>query len=191
MDTDEFRSMREGNNMNFSKEQAAKGLRLLFWAAIVALFSWIPLVGIVAAVLNLYALYTLSTAAPGYKTAFYVNIISLVITVISMFFKEGFMAGILSAAVSALSFLSVYFICSTTASDFLGSYHADLVSKARMIWMLYAVCTVVMLICKVLIYIPLINIGAALLAFVVAIVQIVAGILYLVFLWKSQKALSW
>ena len=47
-----------------------------------------------------------------------------------------------------------------------------------------------MLICKMLIYIPLINIGAALLALVVAIVQIVAGILYLIFLWKSQKALS-
>ncbi len=59
-----------------------------------------------------------------------------------------------------------------------------------MIWILYAVCTIVMLICKMLIYIPLINIGAALLALVVAIVQIVAGIFVSYLLWKSQKALS-
>lgn len=176
--------------MNFSREQAAKGLKLLFWAAIIALFSWVPLVGIVAAALKLYALYTLSTAAPGYRTAFNINIISLVITVVSIFFKEGVIAGVLSAAISVLSFLSVYYICSTTASDFLNSFYAGLVSQARVIWILYAVCTIVMLICKMLIYIPLINIGAALLALVVAIVQIVAGILYLIFLWKSQKALS-
>ena len=135
-----------------------------------------PLVGIVAAALNLYALYTLSTAAPGYRTAFNINIISLVITVVSIFFKEGVIAGVLSAAISVLSFPVGVLHLQYHSLRFLNSFYAGLVSQARVIWILYAVCTIVMLICKMLIYIPLINIGAALLALVVAIVQIVAGI---------------
>ena len=175
--------------MGYSKEQASRGLLLLFVSAIVALFSWLPFVGIVAFGLNLYALYTLSTAAEGYRTAFQVNIAGIILIIAGMFFDHGFLGALIDIAVQILNFLSVYLICRTTG-EFLAGVDYRLAGSGATVWTLYAVCTGVLILCELLSVIPIINIGAALLEFGMAIVQLVAGILYLVFLWRSQKALA-
>jgi len=46
------------------------------------------------------------------------------------------------------------------------------------------------IVCGLLSYIPIINIMAALVSVVTAVVQLVASILYLIFLWNSQKLLQ-
>lgn len=65
-----------------------------------------------------------------------------------------------------------------------------LVNRAGLIWKMYLVCTVILIVCQILSYIPIINILAAIAAFLTAIVQLVASILYLIFLWSSQKTLQ-
>lgn len=175
--------------MSYPREQASRGLLLLFVSAIISLFSWLPFIGIVAFGLNLYALYTLSTAAEGYRTAFYVNIVGIILSVVGMVFKNGFLGALVDMAIQILNFLSVYFICKTTG-DFLSTVDYRLAGSGTTVWVLYAVCTGVMILCELLSVIPIINIGAALLSAGIAVVQFVAGILYLIFLFRSQKALA-
>ena len=94
----------------------------------------------------------------------------------------------LGMANTILSFLSVFYICKATAGILWG-VDQTLVSRAGLIWKLYGLCMVISLICELLMYIPIINILASIVTFIIAIVQLVAGILYLIFLWQSQKVL--
>lgn len=51
-------------------------------------------------------------------------------------------------------------------------------------------CTLVSIVCAVLVLVPIINIAAALLLIIVALVMFVAGILYLVFLYQASQSLQ-
>ena len=172
--------------------KAGNGIYYLFIGQILGLLGFIPILGIVAVlasfIICLYAIYILSGVSEDYKTAFFITIINLAVNIIGMFFNHGIISGMLSMANTILSFLSVFYICKATAGILWG-VDQTLVSRAGLIWKLYGLCMVVMLICELLMYIPIINILASIVTFIIAIIQLVAGILYLMFLWQSQKVL--
>lgn len=175
------------------RQTAGKGLMFLFIAQILVLGSIIPFIGIFVAlaalVLSLYAFYTLSSAGEQYKNAFTLTIIVLVISIVKIFAGDGFLSAILDIATSVINLIVVFYVCNGTA-DLLRGIDDGLVNRAGLIWKMYMICTVVMIICEFLVLIPIINIIAGLTAIVILIVQFVASILYLIFLWSSQKVLQ-
>lgn len=172
--------------------RAGNGIYYLFIGQILGLLGFIPILGMVAVlasfVICLYAIYVLSGVSEDYKTAFFITIVNLAVNIIGLFFNHGFISGMLGMANTILSFLSVFYICKATAGILWG-VDQTLVSRAGLIWKLYGLCMVISLICELLMYIPIINILASIITFIIAIVQLVAGILYLIFLWQSQKVL--
>lgn len=180
--------------METNQQAVGKGLFLIFVGAIVSLFTGIPILGVIAAIvgiaISIYGLYKLSGYHPSYKNAFTVQIASIVVVVLeAIFYRSSVLGTILSLVSTVLGFLSVYFICMGTSS-MLNGISTELMNRGQLIWKLYLLCTIILLVCKLLSLIPIINILAALIAAVTAIVQVVAGILYLIFIYKSYKALS-
>lgn len=175
-------------------EAAGKGLMYLFWAQIISLFSWIPFLGswisLAACILTIYAFYTMSQSTSGYKNAFVLTIAQLIVSAITLFiFKEGVLNSIFAMVLTVINFLVVYFVCNSTGELLYGVDNA-LAQRAATLWKIYLICTAVSIVCSLLSVIPIINILAGLVKGVIIIVQFVAAILYMIFLWRSQKVLQ-
>ena len=173
----------------------AQCLKWLFIAEILVIVgAFIPLLGaiviIVGFVMNLVALYSASKHDSGYNTAFILSIAGIVVGVITLFVdSESIIATLLSIVSSVLSLGILYYVCITTVKQLEAVGNTYVAAKGTTVWNLNLICTVVSVILTVLCLIPLLNIIAAALLVVVAIVELVAGILYLIFLYKSYNAL--
>lgn len=168
---------------------AGKGLFLVFVGQILNIFALIPIVGailsVVGLVLTLVGLHSAGQYHPGYKTAFTVSIVSLVISVINIF-----AVGLLGIVTAILSLVIVYYICTATAELLSSKGDGMLAEKGLKIWKMYKNCTIVTVVCLILAFVPILGIIAAIVAFIAAIVLIVAGILYIIFLYKAQASLQ-
>lgn len=168
-------------------EAAGKGLKKVFIGEVLCLLSFIPVVGavlsVVGLVLTLVGLHSAGSTHPGFKTAFTVSIISLILGVIAIF------ASFLNIVTTILSLVEVYLVCNA-AGELLrekgDAYQAD---KGVRVWKMYMVCTVVTVVCLLLSLIPVLGIIAAVVALIASIVLVVAGILYLIFLYRAQESL--
>lgn len=185
---------------------AAKGLKMMFWAQIVsifaAIFSAIPLIGVigyygtvVCYVITIAGVYVAGKDDEGFKKAFILTIISLVSSLVAVIFSFiPFVGGVLSSIVSVLTSilgLIVKFYIITTIAGVLRKIGAnDVADRGRTVWRIVMLCTVARAIISLLILIPILNIIGALLAAIFAVVEIVGSILYLIYLYKSYKALG-
>ena len=92
---------------------AGSGLEKMFYGQILSILVIIPLVGWIAAivgiVLFLVGLHEAAGADEGYRTAFYVEIGILVLSVLAVFI------GVLNIVTSILSLVVIYLVCTTTA----------------------------------------------------------------------------
>ena len=185
---------------------AAKGLKMMFWAEIAAIiaavFAVIPLIGIIGqlaaiacSVISIVGVYTAGKDDEGYKKAFTFTIISLVGAVIGACL--GFipvvgtiLASLASIACAILDLLVTYYVITTSANILRGIGANAIADKGMNVWKLVMFCTIAGVILSLLALIPIINIIAGVLAVVVAIVELVANILYLIFLYNSYKALG-
>lgn len=176
---------------------AGRGLMLVFTGQIVSFFSFIPFIGILAlvagALLSLYGFYTMSKTTAEYQNAFIFTLVGMAIGLFASFFSNGFMGTVFSILKDIVNFLVVYYVCSSTSHLLegmgLGIAYAQ-ADRGRTIWTLYAVCMGISIACRLLSYIPVVNILAALISIAGAVVQLVASILYLIFLWNSQRLLQ-
>ena len=176
-----------------SYPNAAQGLKLLFIAEIVAIvaavLSLVPFVGailsIVGLVLVLVGLYKAGADDEGYKTAFIISIVNLVVGTISGF-TGGVLGTILTIISTILELAVVYYVVTTTGNLAHSRGNDELSAKGQTVWKLYLICAVASIIIALLSFIPLLG---GVLAFVLAIVQIIAYILYLIFLNKAPKEL--
>ena len=167
---------------------AGSGLKKVFIGEILSILSFIPLVGgilaLVGLILNLVGLNEASRASEGYRTAFTLSIVSIVLAVLTLVLP------ILSVVGSILSFVVVYLVCITTADILDECGDSDTAAKGRFVWKLYVVCTVILVVCGLVALIP----GAAILAGLViiptAIASLVAGIQYLIFLYRAYNFLA-
>ena len=166
----------------------SKALNWLFIAQILCILDIIPLVGailaIIGLVMNLMALNGAGKLDEGYKTAFILSIVGLVVSVVNAF-AGGVFGTILDIVSSVISLGILYYVVMTTVKH-LGE--SDVAAKGISVWKLNLGCTVATVVLSVLsLIIPLIS---AVLSVIVAIVGLVAGILYMIFLYKSSKALA-
>lgn len=178
---------------------AGDGLKKMFIAQIGAIvcsvLALIPIINIIAAigaivfaVLSIWGLYTAGRDIEGCKTAFIVTIISLVISVISTFTSgSAFLAVVFDIADSICAFLVIYYVCTSVGEALKESGAADVAGKGETIWKINLVCYAASIVISILSVIPFINIIAGICAIVIAIVSIVAGVLYMIFLYKSYQ----
>ena len=166
---------------------AGNGLKKVFIGEILAIFSFIPLLGgilaLVGGILSLVGLYQASKVAYGYRTAFQLSIASIVVELLGVFIPGVSLVGVI------LSIAVVYFVCMATGELLVEKGDPQTAAKGQFVWKLYAVCGVIVLVCTLVAFIP----GAAILAAVVllptAIASLVAGMHYLIFLYRASEYL--
>lgn len=175
---------------------AGKGLRTLFWGQIVAIaslaLSLIPLLGfvsLVGLVLALVGLNTAGSAHPGYKNALYMTVGNIILGILKIFTPAA-LGGILNVISSILSFLAVYYVCTASSMLLTAQGNETQASRGDLIWKLNALCTVVTIACSILVYVPFVGMLAGLVAIISAVVGLVAGILYLMFLYNASSSLG-
>lgn len=162
------------------------GLMLVFVGQIICIFSFLPLLGtilaIVGTIVELVGLHKAGQEEEGYHTAFVLSIVLIVLSFVELIVP---FIGILS---SILSMVVLYSVCITTA-NILDHFDVDTAERGRTVWKICLGCTIVMVVCSVLLLIPLINILAAIAAVVTAIVALIGSILYLMFLYRASDSL--
>ncbi len=177
---------------------ASEGLKLLFYAQILiivgTLLSLVPIVGslivLTGGILDLVGLHRAGQDDEGYRTAFMLSIASIVVNLLNGFAdSESFLASLLSVVSSLVSLGIIYFVCITT-SNLLHSVGKEALSQRGItVWKINLVCTAVGVALTLLIFIPVLNILAAIGAIAVAIAEIVGYVLYMMFLSNSYKTL--
>lgn len=188
-----IKKIEEESNMR-SYPKAAGGLKLLFIAEILAIvgavLSLVPILGpillIVAQVLVLVGLYQASTDDEGYKTAFIITIVNLVVSVVSIF-ADGVFASVLGIVDTVLNLAVAYFVINTTVNLAHSMGKDELSAKGQKVWKLYLVCAVASIVIALLSFIPVL---AAALGILLVIFNLIAYILYLIFLYQASAALA-
>ena len=171
----------------------SKALLWVFIAEILSIFSGQgvigSIIGIVAFVLNLVALYGASKHEQGYHTAVILSIVGTVVSVVGAIVGEStVMASIVSIISAVVGLAILYFVVITTCNILEANGDSDVAQKGYTVWKLNLILTIVTVVLLVLSLISVVLAG--ILAIVMLIVGLVASILYLVFLWKSHKALA-
>lgn len=127
---------------------AGSGLEKMFYGQILSILVIIPLVGWIAAivgiVLFLVGLHEAAGADEGYRTAFYVEIGILVLSVLAVFI------GVLSIVTSILSLVVIYLVCTTTAGLLEVKGDLGTAARGRFAWKFYGGCTAVVVVCSIL-----------------------------------------
>lgn len=176
---------------------ASSGLRLMFIGQILmivgALLAWVPLVGflmiLASPVLEIVGLYKAGGDDEDYKGALVFAVAILIVGLIGGFFQEGFLSRMLEVATSILNLLMVYSVCNTTSNLLHSIGDEEQSRRGETVIKIYAVCTAISIVCRVLGIIPIINIAAALVSAIASLVQVVGYVMYLLFLNGSSKAL--
>lgn len=177
----------------FHKLFAAEMLAL---AAILVLLipalGWIaaPIMLVVAALFQLFALYDARSVHPGFQMAFNLVIAGLVVSVVNFFLPDGtFLASVADIIAAILSFGTVYYIC-TAGEDLLEGVDGALADRAALLWKLYAGCTVVTVINAIVAGVTVLEWLMSVVSAVFGIVSLVAYILLIIFYNQASKALS-
>ena len=179
---------------------ASKGLKKMFIAQIggtvCIVLAVIPLIGIVAAIaalvfsiLSIVGLYEAGKNVDGCKTAFMITIANLVLSMVSNFAGAGILGSILSIAGLVLQFLVVYFVCTSVAETLRKTGSEEVAKNGDLVWKINLVCYLANIVISILALIPILNVLALVGSVILVIAQLVAAILYLIFLYKSSVAL--
>lgn len=188
--------------MNQEYTLAGKGLRYLFWSQILALLAVvvgvIPVLGwiaafammLVGAVLEFVGPYTARNAHPGFQTAFYAALISIVVAVLSGMFKEGLMAAVVAIVSTLLSFAITYFVCSAAGALLSAKGDNALADRAGLIWKLYGGCAVVEILATVLGGVPILGAVIGVINAIASIVSLVAYVMLILFYYQASNSLG-
>ena len=179
---------------------AGPGLKKMFIAqigsVICSVLLIIPLINLIAMagalvflIISLIGLYQAGKDIGGCQKAFQFTIAQLVLSVISNFAGSGFMGTLVSVAYSVTGFLVTYFVCSSVAEVIRMRSHDDIASRGELVWKLNLVCYAVNIIVSVLSHIPLLNILTGPAGIIVPVTSLIAGILFITFLYRSSEAL--
>ncbi len=155
---------------------------LIFFAAIGML---------VFMILSLVGLHAAGQDIEGCKNAFIFTIVRLLVSVLSGFLGSlGVIGLILSIAQSILALLITYYVCTSVADVMSMIGHEDVARQGTTVWRINLVCYVVGIALNVVAWIPVLNVLAGIAGVVIGIASLVAGILYMIFLYRSYRALG-
>lgn len=180
-----------------SYANAAKGMKLVFisqiGAIICTVFAIIPLIGVLGvigslafSVLALYGLYLAGQDVEGCKKAMILTIVNAVVSVIGAFALKS----ILAIVSEILSLAIVYLVCKSIGEALNNSGDSATAAFGEKTAKIYVVCYIFSIVLSIIGLIPLINIVAGILSIPVVIVQFVAGIMYIMFCYKSYNSLQ-
>lgn len=182
---------------------AAAGLKTVYQSQIVGLVAsvllFIPLVNIlaVAALLVAFVLYLIginqcARQDDGYKTAFTLVIVNLVVNLLGNFIP-GVIGTILSLVGDVLTLAALYFVCITT-NRLLGNLSApqQVIDRGVVVWKINVICTIVAVVCTLLSMIPVnsLQLLASIVSLIAAIAQIVGTVLYVLFLRDAYRVME-
>lgn len=183
-----------------SYSNTGSGLKKMFIAEIGAIVCAVLLVipvikviggigAIVFAIISILGLYGVGKDIEGCKKAFVLTIANLVVSVLSSALGSVAVIGtLLTIAADVLNFLIVYLVCTSVGEVLKNRGHEDIAGKGEQVWKINLVCYAVSIVIAILEKIPVISILAGVLSFIIAIAAFVAGILYMIFLYKSYNA---
>ena len=169
---------------------AGRGLYLVFWGQIVGLFAGFPLLGGIAYLaslaLTVYGLYLAANSDEGYQTAMYLAMAGIVLGVLGLFWNHGALGSLVGIAQDIVGLMQVYFICGTTSQMLHEIGEHSEADRGTLVWRINLICYLAAIGMSALVFLmaPL----AWVLAICTVIALLVAGILFLIFLWNSQKA---
>lgn len=181
---------------------AASGLKKVFLAKMIgiigAVLAIMPFVGgyfslvcsIAACIFNVMGILEASKDHDGYRTALSFTVAGLVISVINTFVDLAVLQSILGLAESVCEVAVLYYICRSTSYLLRNMSNFALAGKGDHVWDINKICLIIIAVCFVLAFVPILNILAALTSVVVLVVTVYAGIVYLVFLYQSGQYLS-
>lgn len=182
---------------------AASGIKKVFLAKVIAIvgvvLAFIPLLGIflglgcsiAACILNIMGIMEASKDDEGYHSALVFTVASVIVSAIKVFVSSGSaFAKVLSYADDIFQILVLFYVCTTTARLLGNAGNMALSAKGDRVWNINKTCLIIIVVCAVLAFIPLVNILAALTSIIVALVMLYASIVYLVFLYQSGEYLS-
>lgn len=186
-------------NYDFKAHNRAvgKGLYYLFIAELLSFLSLINILGwivsVAAALISIYALYMIMKAEPKYRIAFYLTGLNVVFALFYSYCVLTEMSGtvimLLQCAIYLINLLLVYFICKNTGK-LLENIDASLTERAALVWKIVAFNDLLAMARALLADAPETIFTADWMTPVAICVAIAAGLLYLVFIWQSQKALQ-
>ena len=170
---------------------AASGIKKVFLAKIIGVIgvplAFIPGIGalllmtctVAATIFNVWGILEASKDHNGYQTA-------LVFTVID----NNAISSVLSFAGNVMNIAVLYYICKSTGDLLRDVKNYGLANKGDHVWNVNKTCLIVMAVCLVVAFIPILNILAAFTTLVVLVVTIYASVVYLIYLYQSGQYLS-
>lgn len=176
------------------------GLKKMFIAQIgiivCTVLAIIPIINIIAgigaivfAVISIVGLYGAGKDIEGCKKAFIITIVNIVISIFaSAASGSTFFSTLFSIAGDICAFLIVYNVCTSVSAVLKDNGNAEIAAKGESVWKINFGCYVASIVISILAVIPFIKIFAGIAGFILAIVSLVAGILYMIFLNKSYQA---
>lgn len=181
------------------------GLKKLFVGTVGTLIcnvlSAVPFLGMVAAVgallftaLAVYGLFQAGKDIPGCKSAFLLYVIEFVVQLMSSafaFMSIGTTIASICVIVQAiLDMVIIYYVCTSVSDVMNAKGRGDIANFGKNVWILSVIAYVIGIVVTLISTIPVLGIIAVLIGLIVSVVKIVAGILYLVFLYRSSEALA-
>lgn len=136
-------------------------------------------------------------AASGIKKVFLAKIIGVI--GVPLAFIPGIGALLLMTCTVAATIFNVwgileasklYYICKSTGDLLRDVKNYGLANKGDHVWNVNKTCLIVMAVCLVVAFIPILNILAAFTTLVVLVVTIYASVVYLIYLYQSGQYLS-
>lgn len=178
---------------------AGRGLRLLFISQLLALIAGLIGDGLLCVILYIVsfamAIGALNVAAPSHPyfgRAFWLNIVQVALTGLTIFGGAYELTGLVivfSIASLALQAYIVYLVCTAAGQILTVNGYATLAYKGAVVWKIHLCCTVALACFTVMELVPLLLILAGVLVIGTAIAALVGSILYLKFLSNAYHIL--
>lgn len=181
---------------------AASGIKKMFLSRMVGIIgvvlAFIPSIGpfftlvcaIAATIFNVWGILEASKDHNGYQTALVFTVADLIFTVVRTFISDGAVSSVLAFAGDVMEIAVLYYICKTTGEMLRDLKNYGLADKGDRVWNINKTCLIIMALCLVVAFIPILNILAAITSLIVAVVTIYAAVVYLIYLYQSGQYLS-
>ncbi|WP_294450780.1 hypothetical protein [uncultured Ruminococcus sp.] len=181
---------------------AASGIKKMFLSRMVGIIgvvlAFIPFIGpfftlvcaIAATIFNVWGILEASKDHNGYQTALVFTVADLIFTVVRTFISDGAVSSVLAFAGDVMEIAVLYYICKTTGELLSDLKNYGLADKGDRVWNINKTCLIIMALCLVVAFIPILNILAAITSLIVAVVTIYAAVVYLIYLYQSGQYLS-
>ena len=141
---------------------------------------------VAATIFNVWGILEASKDHNGYQTALVFTVADLIFSIVDTFIDNTAISNVLSFAGNVMNIAVLYYICKSTGELLRDVKNYGLANKGD----LNKTCLIVMAVCLVVAFIPILNILAAITSLIVAVVTIYASVVYLIYLYQSGQYLS-